>query len=175
MNTETLRVVKWFWAWEDYKEEAWLGEMSHTGWHLKYTGFPTVYTFLRGDPLDYVYRLDFISSGKGSKNEYFQLFQDAGWEHISAMGGWQYFRKLPRPGEEPEIYTDNESKIEKYRRVLLFMVIMMVVLMPSFMTIFRGDMGQSLRFIQVIYTVLAVFYTFAIVKLVQRINQLKRK
>ena len=175
MKNETFRVIKWFWAWEDYKEEAWLREMSRTGWHLNNTNFPTVYTFVRGEPLDYVYRLDFITSGKKERAEYYQLFQDAGWEHISQMSGWQYFRKPPRSGEEPEIYTDNESKVEKYRRVLYFFLLMTAVLAPMYISVFNHDSSRYPTFVQGLYGFLAIFYAFAIIKLIQRINQLRRK
>jgi len=28
---DTIRVFRWFWAWEDDREEAWLGEMARRG------------------------------------------------------------------------------------------------------------------------------------------------
>jgi len=36
------------------------------------------------------------------------------------MTNWQYFRKQVQEGEAPEIFTDVETKVEKYRRLLAF-------------------------------------------------------
>ena len=48
------------------------------------------------------------------KEDYLQLFRDAGWEYVGEMSGWHYFCQQAQPGEELEIYTDAESKISKY-------------------------------------------------------------
>ena len=122
METKMLRKHRIFWAWQDEKEEAWLSEMAQEGWHLLHPGFPGFYTFQQGEPAEMVYRLDFITS-KVDREEYYQLFTDAGWELVGEMMGWQYFRKVARPGEEPQIYTDPESKIQKYMRLFGYMII----------------------------------------------------
>jgi hypothetical protein len=70
------------------------------------------YTFEKGEPRNNFYRLDFLSNYKDKEN-YLQLFEDAGWSHVGEYGSWQYFRKTALEGETPEIFTDNESKIKK--------------------------------------------------------------
>ncbi len=35
MNQSIVRISKWFWPWQDDKEEAWLEELSRQGLHLK--------------------------------------------------------------------------------------------------------------------------------------------
>ncbi len=50
---------KWFWAWQDEKEESWLRTMSQQGWHLVSARPFGVYYFRGGDKSDFVYRLDF--------------------------------------------------------------------------------------------------------------------
>jgi len=48
-----------------------------------------------------------------------RLVQDAGWEHLGNMSAWKYFsRKEAGIDDTAEIFTDFESKISKYRRVL---------------------------------------------------------
>ena len=121
MTKTTLRKVKLFLLWQDQKEEAWLRQMAQQGWHLTSVA-PLVYTFVRGDPRDDVYRLDYLTS-KADYEEYKQLFQDAGWELVGEMMGWQYFRKPVSTDGPNEIYTDAESKVERYRRVMAYMVI----------------------------------------------------
>lgn len=168
----TIKKFHWFWAWDDEKEEAWLREMSQQGWHLKSYQFPSNYTFEKGDPIDFVYRLDYFTDRKDTSN-YLRLFQDAGWNHLGEMGGWQYFRKETINGEAPEIYSDNESKEKKYQRILLFLVI----LLPGFSgAIFMASRSSSI-FIQVItfvMIVLMLIYVYAMVRLLHRISQLKK-
>ncbi|HCU56765.1 MAG TPA: hypothetical protein DF984_00800 [Anaerolineaceae bacterium] len=52
---------KWFWAWQDEKEEQWLNAMSKQGYHLISPGSFGRYEFEQGEPKNYVYRLDFMS------------------------------------------------------------------------------------------------------------------
>ena len=89
MNHTTTK-FKWFWTWQDDREEAWLGEMARADWHLKSLGLPGFYTFIAGEPRNDVYRLDFVMDRKDYQ-AYLRQFRDAGWEHVGEMGGWQYF------------------------------------------------------------------------------------
>ncbi len=41
---------KWFWAWQDDKEERWLEEMSERGLHLVSPGYFGRYEFEKGQP-----------------------------------------------------------------------------------------------------------------------------
>ena len=174
MTKSNVRKFKWFWAWQDEAEEAWMREMSNEGWHLSGIGFPTIYKFKSGEPKDYVYRLDYRSHWKMDKEDYLQLFRDSGWEYIEEMAGWHYFRKLARPGEELEIYTDAESKIGKYQRLLAFLGILML---PLFFSIFnlRDPLTYGwMSIIRIFISLIFVLYVYAIVRLWMRINQLKR-
>lgn len=92
------KIRKWFWAWEDEKEENWLREMSKQGYHLKEPLFIGSYLFESGEPQEYIYRLDFMSTPRKEQETYLQLFQDAGWEHVGSLGGWQYFRTRAEAG-----------------------------------------------------------------------------
>jgi hypothetical protein len=169
----TIKKFHWFWAWEDEKEEAWLREMSLQGWHLKSYQFPSNYTFDKEEPVDYVYRLDYFIDRKDREN-YLQLFRDAGWDHLGEMGGWQYFRKRTTNGEAPEIYSDNESKKKKYQRILLFLVIFL----PIYSNVLFMTNRSSNIFIQVItfvMFVLMLIYIYAMLRLLRRITQLKNK
>ena len=101
------RKTKWFWLWQDDIEEAWLEQMSQLGLHLKKAQIMAQYDFIQGQPEDFAYRLDFRDSLKRkNKEEYIHLFNDAGWEYLGEMGGWQYFRKPAQPGDDKEIFTD---------------------------------------------------------------------
>jgi hypothetical protein len=114
----TIHKLKWFWPWQDDAEEAWLRKMSQQGWRLSNANLFCFYTFQADQPADYVYRLDYQTPAKKEAPDYLQLFQDAGWEHVAELSSWHYFRKLHQQGEEPQIFTDVESKIAKYQRLL---------------------------------------------------------
>jgi hypothetical protein len=169
---ETIRKFKWFWAWQDEQEEAWLNSMSEEGLHLVNPGFAGIYEFKPGSPVNYIYRLDYVYPKK-DEGHYYQIFSDAGWEHIGAMGGWQYFRKEAQPGEAAEIYTDPQSKIEKYRRLMLFLII----LNPVYWFVLAISRGNSTNwffdFIVIFYLGLMLLFVIAIVKLAKRIKELK--
>lgn len=170
--TNTIRKWKWFWAWQDEQEEAWLHTMSQEGFHLIEPGLAGFYEFEQGSPVNYFYRLDFMVSQK-DREHYYQIFEDAGWEHIGSLSGWQYFRIEALSGETPEIFTDPQSKIEKYRRLMLFLII----LNPVFWFVFfvSRDNIQNWFFgcIFIFYIGLLVLFMIALIKLSQRIKELK--
>ncbi len=169
MAEQTIRKYKLFWAWQDDKEEAWLTEMSQQGYHLASLGFPGFYHFTVSEPRHYVYRLDYITSTKNYQN-YLQLFRDAGWEHLGRMGGWQYFRTLAKEGESPEIYTDPDSKVQKYRRLLTYLIIFL----PTWNFIFLRHLDSpGYEVFQFIYFLIMVGFIVAVIQLSKRINQLK--
>jgi hypothetical protein len=176
MNKKTIQKFKWFWAWNDEKEEAWLGKMAGEGWHLKSLGLPGTYIFEEGSPQKDVYRMDYINDQRDYQN-YLQLFHDAGWEHIGRMGGWQYFRKPIHEDNFPEIYTDNASKAQKYQRVLIYLVILLPVLMM--LVIRPASEGSSfIEFYSILKTIMGffmIFYVYAMVRIFHRINKLTKK
>lgn len=176
MEKKTIQKFKWFWSWNDEKEEAWLMQMASEGWHLAGLGLPGTYFFESGDPRKDVYRLDYINNQKDYQN-YLQLFKDAGWEHIGIMGGWQYFRKPMQGDLEPEIYTDNASKAQKYKRILIFLVILLPALIMGVLRPSTGGSSLS-EFYSIFKTILGlilILYVYAMLRIFQRILQLQKK
>jgi len=166
----TFHKFKWFWAWQDEKEESWLREMAQQGRHLVSVKPFGSYSFKLGDKTDYVYRLDYQINRKDSQN-YLQLFRDAGWEHIGEMSGWHYFRKQAEAGESPEIYTDTESKATKYKRLIAyvgFLDILMVVIFSS--RILQHYPYSWWNVVQIIFSVVVLFLTYSIIRLTLRIR-----
>ncbi len=175
MNKATFSKFKWFWAWQDEVEEAWLGQMSKKGLHLSSASLLGIYTFILDEPRDYVYRLDFRKVPKKEKQEYLQLFKDAGWEFIGEMSSWQYFRKEAETGEVSDIFTDVESKMDKYKRVLTFLGFLFVIMIIVFLGRVLGEYPYPWwGVIQVFIFLMLVFYTYAIIRLIIRVRQLKR-
>ena len=168
-----LKKFRWFWAWDDEKEEAWLRAMAKEGWHFRQVEFPGRYVFAQGAFRDDVYRLDFFIDSK-KKAEYLQLFQDAGWEYAGEYGSCQYFRKAAAPGEDPQIYTDNASKAAKYGRLMVFLVVFSPI---WFIGLNRASQSkepvlQALTFIGFLFMLL---YIYAMLKLIKRVSRLTKK
>jgi hypothetical protein len=172
----TITQRKFFWSWQDEQEEAWLHEMSLRGLHLvKLQG--GAYHFEQSEPQHAVYRLDYRDSS-ANRQDYEQLFADAGWHYIGSMGGWEYFRKAAAPGSMPEIYTDADSKVQKYRRLQWFFVLLLPFLWIAFPN-FDFDQTSLFRlavnlFHLIGFCGLAALLGINLLKLEQRIQQLKR-
>ena len=168
----TLKKFRWIWGWDDEKEEAWLREMAQQGWHMSAASHAPWYVFEQGEPRDVVYRIDFHTTGKGNA-DYLQLFEDAGWEHVGENLGWQYFRQPVRDGRSPEIFTDNESKVQKYERLLA----LLVALLPLYIPLSMIDTHRLwIEVVGVAFLLLYIgFLAFAFSSLIMRIRQLKRR
>ena len=185
MNAETIKRVRWFWPWQDAKEEAWLGSMAQEGWLLKSVGLPCVYRFERSQPAAYTYRLDYMPADKAKWDEYRQIFQDAGWEYVGEMSNWRYWRKQVVEGEVAEIFTDRESKLRKYQRLLTYMAFFLVLMIflgrQMLVRNFWGEWeyGWVVATIylvgRILYAVLIPIYIVVVVQLWRRISQLKKQ
>jgi hypothetical protein len=115
MSGATVVRYKWFWVWEDEEKERWLRAMAARGLHLEAVRAMR-YVFRSGAPQDVAYRLDFRRARAGG-DDYYRLFEDAGWELVSACAGWQFWRKPVQGGREPEIFTDGASRAAMLRRM----------------------------------------------------------
>jgi len=174
---EIKKQFKFFWPWQDQAQEKWLEEQSQSGYHLKEpNNLMGVYTFERGDPESYTYRLDFQSDLNRDKDAYFTLFEDAGWEYLGESS-WQYFRKPYQAGTSNEIFSDNQSKIKKYERLVLYLSSFLAILTLLF--IFGGDIEGDLAWLSFLFTVLfiptALLFAVSIVKISTRIKILKEQ
>jgi len=177
MEKTIVTKFKWFWAWQDQAEENWLDRMSQEGYHLSSVALPGFYTFSVAEPRNYFYRLDYRMFRKKDKEAYLQLFKDAGWEYIGEMSAWQYFRKEGSVAETPEIFTDVESKIAKYKRVLLYLSFFYCILVTLILTQ-RLQSDNSYPWWgsipQIIIFCVLILFTYAIIKLIIRTRQLRK-
>lgn len=166
---------KCFWGWQDEQEENWLMEQARQGYHLIKAN-PGVYTFKPGPAVEYVYRLDYQDKGKRQLQAYLQLFSDSGWELVCEMGGWHYFRRPVVSGEKPEIYTDPASKAEKYRRLMVFSLSMLPLLVVSMKTVSERIEGSVFWLVfEIGLIVLTILYVVIIIRLYLRYKALKQQ
>jgi len=169
----TKKEFHWFWAWEDEKEEIWLCEMSQKGWHFKSVSLPGYYILEQGEPIDYVYRLDYFSNRK-DMDGYLQIFEDAGWDYMGEMNSWQYFRHEAVEGEMLEIFTDNQSKAKKYQRIMFFLIILLPIFLNFISISNQADKSDIIQIASILMGMLLVLYVYAMVRLLHRIMQLKK-
>ena len=130
---EKIRKFRFFAVWREGKEAHWLQSMSAKGWHLKHVSFLS-YVFEKGNPEDYTYALDFRIEVSTDMQEYLALIEDSGWQHIGCMGGWQYFRIATDMADGARIYSDVESLLGKYWRVLGVLCLSSLPLFTLFLT-----------------------------------------
>ncbi len=128
------------------KEEQFLNDMAKKGYRLeRYNSFG-VYTFRQAKPQALNYRIDYRTfSRKAQFEEYLTLFQDAGWEHVCGTrhSGSQYFLPNPDKAQTDDIFSDRESKSERYKRFasqcfssLTLMIVYFFILSPKYWSFF---------------------------------------
>lgn len=169
-------VKKWFWAWNDDKEESFLEEMAAKGLILESVKLG-MYTFAEGEPKKTKFQLDFKGLTKMSESEYLQFFEDSGWKNISRLGSWYYFAKDYNEGDEPDmsIFNDNKSRMQKYRRLIFFLLITGFPLYYNVLILFPALESAELQFpsfyffFRIISIILVLLHAAAVLKLIFKI------
>jgi hypothetical protein len=184
---QTMKVWKFFWAWQDNDEAAWLQQMSSQGWHLERTDLLR-YTFRKGEPTDCAYGIAWGSTGKNDETEFLSLYEDAGWELIDRMSSYYYFRNtnpeqttIKDSGEANAIFSNNESRMRHYRRILTFVA---VISTPVFIMLLNGTLqaglsrpgffGSFYKVFTVIIGLYLILFIFGTIKLIGTISRRKR-
>lgn len=165
----------------DYEdEEIWLRNQHKSGWKLIKMIIPCFYIFERCTPEDVVYRLDYKNNTENS--EYFQIFQDYGWEYFARCTGWLYFRKPVSEADnaqDTEIFSDNTSRVDLVNhllrtRMLPLLIVFFCCLLPNFFrSIESGDpMTDALT---VFFMLLILLYLYLFVHCGRKLKKLKKK
>lgn len=176
MDKMTVRKHKWFFSWQDEERETWLGEMSRQGLHLKETAPFGGFLFTQGPAREYSYRLDY--NRNKLPEDYIQLIRDGGWEYLGKRAGWHYWRKEVTDGQTPELFTDPDSKIQKYKRVIAGYITSAPALYIVGLAMFNRYPGRHpLWFVILFISLFMAWIVFAAVNAVmiwKRINGLKQ-
>jgi hypothetical protein len=110
---------RYFLAYQDPRQEAWLEAQALEGWHLTRPG-RFAYSFVQGEPRADRYRMDYQVLRGEKRADYLALFRDAGWEFLGEVTNRYYFRARPE-ALSPEIFSDAESRRDRIRRELRFL------------------------------------------------------
>ena len=162
-NTKT--VFKYFTIVQQEQEERFLSKMHAKGWKFESVNLIGFYHFSRCNPEEVSYKLDYNQEGLKNKNDYFQMFSDCGWEHITDFVGYSYFRKSGKADEE-DIFNDAESKFDLQKRVytgrvMPLLIIYFCILFPQLLRTSFGVSTTSIKMDNIfanIFTVLSVIY-----------------
>ncbi|NQT60564.1 MAG: DUF2812 domain-containing protein [Bacteroidetes bacterium] len=178
-SAKSIKRWKLFWAWQDDKEAAWLREMSKEGWHLTHAA-PFLYTFQKGEKQDYLYGIDYTINYKKDIPHYLELFTDAGWELAAQMSNYYYFRIAAEDESDMGIFSDNTSRIRKYRTTLVVLAAVSLPLWLFFITGRYEEMVSHSGIVGIIYKTasiiiipLAIIYIIAFIKLIKKISDHK--
>ncbi len=175
------------------QEEAFLSEMAREGWHFVnlHKGIPTKYEFIKGEPVDYIYQLDYVTTEEDTE-DYHQLFSDAGWDEVFSWIGfygatWYYFRRIRTNDKETKIFTDAQSKYQMYEKLWkkysLFLFISLYLEfngIRSFVSIlersgFTSVLGILAIIFSSIFLVFSLFIIYMIVAIIREKNKIRQE
>lgn len=161
---------KWWWGWKTEELERWLEEQEAAGWNLdRAGGIGLFFTFRRVEPRRMAYRVDYQTE---LRDDYVQLFEDAGWELAGQGSGWYYWRQAYED-VKPEIYTDVESLIGRNRRQMRILGIILASQLPIMASVYsRADSPLSGGLALVHFSVMAAL-AFAIFRFIQANRHLR--
>lgn len=163
--------------WNFEKEERWINSMASKG--LNFIGYSFLtYIFEEGEPGEYIYRTEFLQELPSSPESqaYVKFMEESGVECIDTYMRWAFFRK--RASEGPfNLYTDYESRIKHYKRILSFISIVIAVnlfagLFNIFLMLYLSSRLNSIGIINIIifFILLPLFISYT-----RRITHLKKE
>lgn len=178
-NKETRTVFKAIFAWEDEKEEQWLENMAAEGWRLVSVA-PFIYKFRQRAPEEVVYRLDYKNTLDKDYADYSTIFRDSGWELVARMSNWHYYRINPQNTQVPEIYNSNRAKSQKYRRLLVGLLPLVVIYASLFnpaLDIFGSNASSTgtlfSKAIEIFLAAFLLFFVYVVMRLWSKIKKLE--
>lgn len=171
----TKTIFKLFWVWQETKEIEWLRLMSKKGWHLKKINI-FFYTFQKAEPKDIIYYKDHKLIKRKDVEDYTYIFKDAGWSYICRQGNWFYFSS-PAENKFKEVYTDNQSRLNKYGSLLAVHAIILGMLVNVINITSRKVTSNEFSYIDILLFVLfllLVATTYSTMKLIILTSKLKK-
>lgn len=145
-------------AFSEHKDMQKLEQQAGKGWHLERFGF-FGYKLRRGRPARMQYELDYRVR---PDPDYFQLYQDAGWEHVcSAEETTHIFRAPPatkplytKQQDKHDVYQQQKQQFGRYALVSLVFFLFLVTVLWLLSSLFPSSSWVSI--IDTIVTMLAL-------------------
>lgn len=170
--------------WSIGENESWFSDMAKEGLHLKKFGALFVH-FERGEPKDTQYRIDTSSNKKMSEADK-EMFQEAGWQHVTKLGEFNVFSsptelRAPElhsdPAEQAYTLKDLAKKLQRSTIQTIILCILGVAMASAFwfidktptLTVVRGD------FQLVVLLLILVFSLFTVLQSNLSIRRLRKE
>lgn len=181
-----LKKMRVFWLTDDQKEEAWLNQMSDSGWQLKKVWGP-FYTFDQSSQ-KYTYRLDVVALGQKQEETeaYLAFMKEMEAEQVGRYINWYYFRKKRSDGPF-ELYSNLDSRLAYLDRVRKHAIVSLCLFIPILLLwgsslFWHWGTDQKplvLRGLAILLTIalllFCIFVGSLLVKLNKRIAELRRQ
>ena len=173
----TIKIYKWWWAWNYDQIENWLEEMALQGYVLMdVKGIGTHFYFEKAKPLKCRFCIDFQPR---INKDYLQIIIDDGWE-IYPMGfGWYVWSKVYED-QRPHLYSDYDSIIRRNNKLLILILLCCVPLVLGTINILSNfskvteSLTTSLT-IGFVYAAIWIFEIFIISALLYSNKIIKKK
>jgi hypothetical protein len=160
--------------WDYEKEERWLNEMAGQGRHFVRYRLGG-YHFEEGEPGEWIYRIELLPAEPQSatSQEYLSLLLDTGAEAVTTRARWVYLRRPAALGPF-ELFSDLESRVGHYRRVLKLLTAALTTLVGCAGAVFvvSGESG-GLAF-QIPMVILALAMAVLVVQAVRASRRARR-
>lgn len=161
-----IKVNKYYFAWHEKEEKAFLEEMSLKGYRLCKLGIFKYY-FEECEPENRIYEADFRTFDKMSKEEYLQLYLDSGWEFDAQISGWYMFSRI-NDGVHTSLFNDKPTLKQKYKRLLMFLGLLglpvyyyALIILPNL----ESELSGFYSIFRLFYTILVPIHLFALVRI----------
>ncbi len=156
-------------------ETKWLNEMAEQGWAM-ISFFAGVYTFEKCEKGEWIYQVDFGEKFGAVTQDYREFMEESGIEIIQSWGYWVLLRKKASEGEFV-LYTDVESSIEHYTKILrMFKVVTVLEIICLFIELYGAVSGIKMGWV---FTFIIMAILLALINAVtttkNTINELKSR
>ncbi|WP_336155372.1 DUF2812 domain-containing protein [Bacillus sp. 204(2023)] len=121
-------------AFSEEKDMKRQSDKASKGWVLDSFAFMG-YKFRKAEPRKLIYSLDYRAVDNDNIDEYLEIFENAGWEHVCSEYTTHIFAAAP--GTKP-IYSDRSTMIDKYKQseyTLRYITLFMLCLTAVFTVI----------------------------------------
>lgn len=167
-------MIKFRFYFDKDEETAWLNQMSADGWAM--TGFfAGFFNFEKCDKGKWNYQIDFGDRAFEVSDEYREFMEDTGAEIVQTWGYWIILRRLASLGKF-ELYTDIDSCIEHYKKILkMFKGVTILELVCFFIIIFATIYGNLSAICLILFFPIIIAFSCACLRTKNVINDLYEK
>jgi hypothetical protein len=129
-------------VWNSEAELRWLEDKAIHGYRLV-KSFNPLYIFSRGEPESVRFCHGFTRVRSKDRDEYLQLYADAGWQYISSWVGWHYFKSSVATASDMDKVTVARNNATFLKFLAWIYLVGTVLLIPLFGRIWIRDVQQG--------------------------------